>query len=721
MFNFLVTSEVGTWDSREYIFSSERFREYTSEDLKKRFQSLDARTVEELQSLPCLFAYEGNTHDMRVGYIRRISDRGSSIYFEFDFDHDIPPIPFAEFEKLKLSLDVKDRYELSRTHWAIKNEDLIAVLRRAGLLPADAAPSSAPGDTQRQPRLLTRAESIAAFEAIRVELDEIREAKNRKAETFIQSSQRVQTITNRGSLLIGSVPITVDLASIWRYHDRGILPEDGGAPIHAFYRRLFHYQRAVKQIVDILRDDVLWKLHGAPMPAGASTLGNEVPAGNAHDRQYTALLDLVQPVLRLVEWSKRYIMLLEDDGGVRSRIARSSHADHFRSAGAELRANWSRHEPAVFDPRVQEAFAAQRATSLTEKLGRLPAADRDEWDDTVRKIQEEADRLDKVVRASIGDYQRGAHLVSSGQRDIDPEHEFMAAAIEEARKSRTEPNKTPLFVGAVVVKDGKIIARGHRGQHKLGEHAEYTTLERNLPAPGAAANATLYCTLEPCIVRNQPKSPCAEWIKRHRIARVVIGVIDPNRRIRGWGVKQLRQAGIDVALFPHTFANEIEAMNSAFEREHELAAVTDESAPRVRGFNQPNTVPEIFYEWRRWENPTGKLENTEAVFDKAWIELDEAGGRSIWDVCVVSATEVETFFPRTAALKDQLAASRTKNKAERYNVVVAVVGDAPGDAECAAKALLGAIPSWPTKLGVAVLVGWIAKHHFVGEAIAHDL
>lgn len=150
------------------------------------------------------------------------------------------------------------------------------------------------------------------------------------------------------------------------------------------------------------------------------------------------------------------------------------------------------------------------------------------------------------------------------------------------RRARAEPNKTPLFVGAVVVKDGKIIARGHRGQHKLGEHAEYTTLERNLPNPGAAANATLYCTLEPCIVRNHPKSPCAEWIKRHRIARVVIGVIDPNRTIRGGGVKLLREAGIDVALFPKPFATEIEAMNSAFEREHALESGVQPSEAATR-------------------------------------------------------------------------------------------------------------------------------------------
>lgn len=149
----------------------------------------------------------------------------------------------------------------------------------------------------------------------------------------------------------------------------------------------------------------------------------------------------------------------------------------------------------------------------------------------------------------------------------------MRAAIAEARKSKHEPDKTPLYVGAVVVKDGTIIARGHRGEHKLGEHAEYTTLQRNLRPEGAAANATLYCTLEPCTARNDPKRPCVDWVKANKITRVFIGVIDPNPVIRGGGVKLLRQAGIDVQLFPAVFANEIEALNHEFEREHEATAV----------------------------------------------------------------------------------------------------------------------------------------------------
>lgn len=149
MYSFMVTSEVGTWDSREYAYARERFCEYTSDELKNQFHSLDPAAIKALLAMPCLFAYEGNMHPMRVGHVKRISDRGTTIYFEFDLAHEIPAIPFSEIDKLKLPLDIKNRNELTRTHWAIKNEDLLAILRRAALAPADRPPVDPRRDSSR--------------------------------------------------------------------------------------------------------------------------------------------------------------------------------------------------------------------------------------------------------------------------------------------------------------------------------------------------------------------------------------------------------------------------------------------------------------------------------------------------------------------------------------------------------------------------------------------
>ncbi len=145
----------------------------------------------------------------------------------------------------------------------------------------------------------------------------------------------------------------------------------------------------------------------------------------------------------------------------------------------------------------------------------------------------------------------------------DLKEEFMKLAIEEASKSISEKGKIPLFVGAVVVKDGKVLARAHRGEISQGDHAEYTVLERKL-ADTDLSGATLYTTLEPCTTRNHPKVPCAKRIVQRRLARVVIGILDPNPAIRGKGVWILTENKVEVEHFPHPLQEEIRKLNQAF-------------------------------------------------------------------------------------------------------------------------------------------------------------
>jgi pyrimidine deaminase RibD-like protein len=85
--------------------------------------------------------------------------------------------------------------------------------------------------------------------------------------------------------------------------------------------------------------------------------------------------------------------------------------------------------------------------------------------------------------------------------------EFMRLAIEETKKLKQE-KEPPLYVGAVVAKDKKLLAKAHRGEIPQGDHAEYTLLERKLRDVDITG-ATLYTTLEPCTTRKHPKAPCA--------------------------------------------------------------------------------------------------------------------------------------------------------------------------------------------------------------------
>lgn len=124
--------------------------------------------------------------------------------------------------------------------------------------------------------------------------------------------------------------------------------------------------------------------------------------------------------------------------------------------------------------------------------------------------------------------------------DADLDARFMAAAIALARRGlgRAAPNPA---VGALIVKEGAIIARGWT---KPGgrPHAETEALR---DAGEAARGATLYVTLEPCS-HHGVTPPCAEAIVKAGISRVVSAIGDPDLRVAGRGYQLLNDAGIDV-------------------------------------------------------------------------------------------------------------------------------------------------------------------------------
>ncbi|RAM61476.1 FRG domain-containing protein [Herbaspirillum rubrisubalbicans] len=131
MYNFLVTSQVGAWDAGTYSFEKSRFLEYTNDDVAAAFKILTPTHIESLKKYPCLFAYEGKIHEMRIGTLTDIAESSGKIDLKFEF---VPaePITFAEIERAITSLDIR-RWELNRTHWAIKNVDLYSVFSQAGI------------------------------------------------------------------------------------------------------------------------------------------------------------------------------------------------------------------------------------------------------------------------------------------------------------------------------------------------------------------------------------------------------------------------------------------------------------------------------------------------------------------------------------------------------------------------------------------------------------
>jgi diaminohydroxyphosphoribosylaminopyrimidine deaminase/5-amino-6-(5-phosphoribosylamino)uracil reductase len=121
---------------------------------------------------------------------------------------------------------------------------------------------------------------------------------------------------------------------------------------------------------------------------------------------------------------------------------------------------------------------------------------------------------------------------------LDPS--YMRRAIELALTAKGHTNPNPL-VGAVIVKDGKIIGEGcHQKYGAL--HAERNAIKS---LSESAQGATIYVTLEPCChYGKQP--PCTLAILEAGISRVVIGSRDPNPLVSGKGTAYLREHGIEV-------------------------------------------------------------------------------------------------------------------------------------------------------------------------------
>ena len=117
---------------------------------------------------------------------------------------------------------------------------------------------------------------------------------------------------------------------------------------------------------------------------------------------------------------------------------------------------------------------------------------------------------------------------------------FMQYALNLATQGWGRTGINPL-VGAVVVKNGKIIGKGfHR---KIGEaHAEVVALAE---AGSRAHNADLYVNLEPCCVHGYTP-PCVDAIITGNIKRVFVAARDPNPAVNGKGITMLRQHGISV-------------------------------------------------------------------------------------------------------------------------------------------------------------------------------
>lgn len=129
---------------------------------------------------------------------------------------------------------------------------------------------------------------------------------------------------------------------------------------------------------------------------------------------------------------------------------------------------------------------------------------------------------------------------NSASEFTETDRQLMQRCLELARQASGQTAPNPM-VGAVIVRDGQIVGEGFHP--KAGQpHAEVFALRA---AGEQAKGATIYVNLEPCSHYGRTP-PCADALIAAGVAKVVVGMVDPNPKVAGTGIQRLREAGIEV-------------------------------------------------------------------------------------------------------------------------------------------------------------------------------
>ncbi|MEM5529583.1 nucleotide-binding protein [Gammaproteobacteria bacterium AS21] len=134
MFNLIVSYDPESWDNSPHELDRSRVAiEYTADEISERYKFLDGKAIEELKSFPTLFVTENESVESKIGYVTNIRLRQNSVVFDFEFDPALPSLPNGSIEALRVDIDLGS-WELSRTHWAIKDEPIFEILLKKGYI-----------------------------------------------------------------------------------------------------------------------------------------------------------------------------------------------------------------------------------------------------------------------------------------------------------------------------------------------------------------------------------------------------------------------------------------------------------------------------------------------------------------------------------------------------------------------------------------------------------
>ena len=140
---------------------------------------------------------------------------------------------------------------------------------------------------------------------------------------------------------------------------------------------------------------------------------------------------------------------------------------------------------------------------------------------------------------------------------------FMQKCIDLAKKGIGNVSPNPL-VGSILVYNGKIIGEGYHDKYG-NRHAEVNAIN-SIKDKSILKNSILYVNLEPCSHYGK-NPPCADFIIKHNIPKVIIGCVDTFSKINGNGIKRLINSGVDVKV--GVLENKCRELNKRFFTFHE--------------------------------------------------------------------------------------------------------------------------------------------------------
>lgn len=134
MFNLIISHDPDSWETSPFELDRSRVAiEYTADEISERYKFFTNEAIAELTSFPTLFVTENESVESRIGYITSLRLRESSLVFDFEFDVAFPNLPIGSIEALRSDIGLGS-WELSRTHWAIKDEPLFDILLTKGCI-----------------------------------------------------------------------------------------------------------------------------------------------------------------------------------------------------------------------------------------------------------------------------------------------------------------------------------------------------------------------------------------------------------------------------------------------------------------------------------------------------------------------------------------------------------------------------------------------------------